>query len=121
MKVWSAISAAVVFGSLAVSSASANADFVQGHETLGGFQARQALARTEMSQAAAARYFDFDVLITLGALSIASGAFVAAGIAGVRRRAAGASDVAHEGWREEVMQALEADLSQYTMGLRQAA
>jgi hypothetical protein len=142
MNVSSAVGAAVVLASLAVTTANAdvaaskvlgltdpsrnamivNADFVQGHETIAGMPARQALVRAEMSKVEAVRYFDFDVIITLGALAIASGAFVAVGIAGSRRRAASAASFApREGWREEVMQALEADLAHYTMELRQAA
>jgi hypothetical protein len=142
MNVSTAMGAAAIFASLAVSSASANvsdsrtlaalvptraatiqnADFVQGHEMLAGLQARQALVHAEASKAAAAQYFDFDVIVTLGALAIASGAFVAAGIAGSRRRfASGATASSGEGWREEVMQALETDLAQFTSGLRRAA
>jgi hypothetical protein len=141
MNVSTAIGAAAIFASLAVSSASANvsdsrtlgdlvsprapavvnADFVQGHEMIAGLPARQALIRAEASKAAASQYFDFDVIVTLGALAIASGAFVAAGIAGSRRRVAGAVASSGEGWREEVMQALEVDLAQFTSGLRRAA
>ena len=108
MNVSTAMGAAAIFASLAVSSASANvsdsrtlgglyptraaavqnADFVQGHEMIAGLPARQALVRAEASKVAASQYFDFDVIVTLGALAIASGAFVAAGIAGSRRRIA---------------------------------
>jgi hypothetical protein len=134
-----ALAASVVFASLALSPASAmmtdakmldvsaksmvvNADFVQGHEAIGGVPARAALARTEVSRVMAQRYFDFDVIITLGALALASGAFVAAGIAGSRRRQAQTPVASpREGWREDVMQALEADLAQFSMGLRRAA
>jgi hypothetical protein len=141
MNVSTALGAAAIFASLAVSSASANvsdsrtlgdlvsprapaivnADFVQGHEMIAGLPARQALVHAEASKAAASRYFDFDVIVTLGALAIASGAFVAAGIAGSRRRIAGNVGSSGEGWREEVMQALEVDLAQFTSGLRRAA
>jgi len=142
MYIRSAVGAAAIFASLAVTAASANvadsrtlgnlvsnrsaaienADFVQGHESIAGLPARQALARAEGSKAAVARYFDFDVVMTLGALAIASGAFVAAGMAGTRRRMAAAAGTSpREGWREEVMQALEADLFQFTDGLRRAA
>jgi hypothetical protein len=141
MNVSTAIGAAAIFASLAVSSASANvsdsrtlgvlvspttssvikADFVQGHEMIAGVPARQALAHAEASKAAASQYFDFDVIVTLGALAIASGAFVAAGVAGSRRRIAGGVASSGEGWREEVMQALETDLEHFTSGLRRAA
>ncbi len=70
----------------------------------------------------AQRYFDADMFITLGALALASGAFVAVGLAGGRRRAAATPAASpREGWREEVMQALEDDLAQFTVGLRRAA
>lgn len=139
MNASSAFGAAVVLLSLAASPAHAfvaqpkslsfeptplivKADFVQGHEAVAGIPARQALARAETSKVMAQRYFDVDMIVTLGALALASGAFVAVGVAGSRRRAAEKSVVApREGWREEVMQALEADLTQFTFGLRQAA
>jgi hypothetical protein len=96
------------------------ADFVQGHEIVAGVPARQA-ASMQMSKAMAERYFDFDLFITVGALALASGAFVAAGVAGGRRRTAEKASQPREGWREEVLQALDADLTQFTVGLRQAA
>ena len=141
MNASSAVGAAVVLFSLAISPASAmvssaaslipaasaspmivRADFVQGHEAVAGVPAVQA-ARVEISKQMAQRYYDFDVIVTLGALALASGAFVAAGVAGGRRRRAEGLAVAtpREGWREEVMQALELDLAQFTGGLRRAA
>ena len=135
------LGAAGVAAALAVSSASANvadskallrlesapaalivnADFVQGHEAIAGVSAHESVARTAESKLAAERYFDFDVIITLGALAIASGAFVAAGIAGSRRRAGADQNGSREGWREQILQALEADLAQFTVSLKHAA
>jgi len=137
MNASSAFGAAVVLFSLAAFPASAltaqpqfvhvdsnplisKADFVQGHETVAGVPARQA-ARVEMTKAMSERYFDVDMFVTLGALALASGAFVAAGVAGGRRRIAEKAGQPREGWRDEVMQALEADLAQFTYGLRHAA
>jgi 1-aminocyclopropane-1-carboxylate deaminase/D-cysteine desulfhydrase-like pyridoxal-dependent ACC family enzyme len=141
MNASSAVGAAVVLFSLAVSPANAmvsnaktlmgapvaspmivKADFVQGHEAVAGVQAVQA-ARVEASKQMAQQYYDFDVIVTLAALALASGAFVAAGLAGGRRRRTdGLAVVApREGWREDVMQALEADLALFTGGLRRAA
>ncbi len=134
----SALSAAVILASVAMSPAVAftpdsklgyapgpivNADFVQGHEAVGGVPARLALSRGEASKEMAQRYFDVDVIVTLGALALASGAFVAAGIAGSRRRASQTPVFAslRDGWQDDVMQALEADLAQFTGGLRRAA
>jgi hypothetical protein len=112
-------------GLSAVSTATpvvAKADFVQGHETIAGVSARNATSRTVASALMTQRYFDVDVIVTLGALALASGAFVAVGLASGRRRLA-AERVAspREGWREEVMQALEEDLAQFAVGLRRAA
>jgi hypothetical protein len=139
MNTSSALGAFVVFASLAASPASAaisdskalgyalnpeivKADFVQGHEAVGGVPARAALARPEVAKVMAQRYFDFDVIITLGALALASGAFVAAGLAGSRRRSAQSpAALPREGWREDVMQALETDLAQFSVALRRAA
>ena len=140
MKASSALGALVVFTSLAAAPASAaisdskalgfaanplvlKADFVQGHEAVGGVHARAALARPEMAKVMAQRYFDFDVIVTLAALALASGAFVAAGLAGSRRRSTQVRPAAapREGWREDVMQALETDLAQFSVGLRRAA
>jgi hypothetical protein len=97
-----------------------NADFVQGHEAVAGFPAREAMSRAVLSKQAAERYYDFDIIVTLGALALASGAFVAAGIAGSRRRNAYAG-ASNEGWREHVMQAVEVELAQFTVSLKRAA
>jgi hypothetical protein len=99
----------------------AKADFVQGHEIIAGIPARE-FARSESSKAMAQRYFDADVIVTLGALSIASGAFFAAGLAGSRRRERTVLNPAlRDGWRDDVMQAVEADLMQFSAGLRRVA
>ena len=141
MNASSALGAAVVLFSLAVSPASAmisnvkglvdapsatpmivKADFVQGHEAVGGVQAVQA-ARAEASKQMAERYYDVDMIVTLAALALASGGFLAAGVAGSRRRRGVGLAVAtpREGWREDVMRALEVDLAQFTVALRRAA
>lgn len=105
----------------AASPVIAQADFVQGHEIIAGIPARE-FARAENSKAMAQRYFDADVIVTLGALAIASGAFVAAGLASSRRRERTAPKPAlREGWREDVMHAVEADLMEFSAGLRRAA
>jgi len=103
-----------------VSPVVSHVDFVQGHEVIAGIPARE-FARAEASKDMAQRYFDVDVIVTLGALAIASGAFVAAGLAGGRRRVNSAPKALRDGWREEVMQAVELDLMQFSSGLRRAA
>jgi hypothetical protein len=139
MNVSFALGAALVAATLAVSPASASvssskglvvtgspsaliakSDFVQGHEAVAGFRAHEAVARASESRQAAQRYFDFDVIVTLGALAMASGAFVAVGIAGSRRRSTGFSN-SNEGWRDQVMQAMELDLARFTVSLKRAA
>jgi hypothetical protein len=105
----------------AASSAIAPVDFVQGHEVLAGIPARE-FARSESTKAMAERYFDADVVVTLGALAIASGAFVAAGLAGgLRRERTAPKPALRDGWRVDVLQAVEADLMQFCEGLRHAA
>lgn len=78
-----------------------------------GFGARE-------SQAAAATYFDYDALITLGALALAGGG-LAAMAAAARRKAARAEDSEEPAWRESVFRALQADLAQFTANYRHAA
>lgn len=96
-------------------------DFVQGHEVIAGMPVRE-FARAQASKDMAQRYFDVDVILTLGALSIASGAFVAAGLAGGRRRVDNSvRPVLRANWREDVMQAVEADLMRFSDGLRRVA
>ena len=105
----------------AASPVIAKGDFVQGHEVMAAVPARQ-FALAEGSKAMAERYFDADVFVTLGALAIASGAFVAAGLAGGRRREQrNLKPVLRIGWPEDVMQAVEADLMQFCSGLQKAA
>jgi len=74
-----------------------------------------------MVRAMAARYYDADVMITLAALTLASGAFAAVGVVGARRRKDIAPDTGYEAWRGEVMAALEADLTHFAQGFRRAA
>ncbi len=98
----SAIASAVLFCSLAASPASA--------------------VTSNVTALMTERYFEFDTILTLGALALASGALAAIAIAGSRRRAAVAPEVApHEGWRDAVMLALEADLAQFALSLPRAA
>jgi hypothetical protein len=72
------------------------------------------------AQAAAERYFDFDALITLGALALAGGAM--AGFAAVAARRGREDTVANEpAWRESVFRAVQADLAAFTETYRRAA
>ena len=72
---------------------------------------------------AARNYFDFDALVTFGALALAGGALAAFG-AGRARAKAKSPAVAAEGngdWHESVFQALQADLTEFTRPYRRAA
>jgi hypothetical protein len=68
--------------------------------------------------AAAQNYFDYDTLITLGALALAGGAMAALGASAARREAAATSESA---WRQTVMRAVQADLAEFTANFRRAA
>ena len=72
---------------------------------------------------AARNYFDFDALVTFGALALAGGALAAFG-AGRARAKAKSPAVAAEGngdWHESVFQALQADLTEFTRPYHRAA
>jgi hypothetical protein len=70
----------------------------------------------EVARAAAQSYFDYDTLITLGALALAGGALAALGASAARREA-----VAEPAWRQTVMRGVQADLAEFTANFRRAA
>ena len=109
------------FGGMAATSpVVSRVDFVQGHEAISSIPAQQAFVRAEASRNSSERYFDFDVLVTAGALAIASGAFLAGAI-GRGRRESLVAQLPTADWRETVMRNLDADLTQFSEGLRRAA
>jgi hypothetical protein len=67
---------------------------------------------------AAQDYFDYDALITIGALALAGGGLAAMGAGAARRRAAAEREPA---WREAVFRAVQADLAQFAESFRRAA
>lgn len=77
----------------------------------------------DAAQAAAQTYFDFDALVTFGALALAGGALAAFGARRSRARPTPAVIAPHDDtdWRESVFQALQADLTQFTRPYRRAA
>jgi hypothetical protein len=83
--------------------------FAFGAERLGHVDAEAAQAAQD--------YFNYDSVITLGALALAGGALAALG-ARAARREAGEREPA---WREGVMRAVQADLAQFTATFRRAA
>jgi hypothetical protein len=69
-------------------------------------------------------YYDFDAIITLGSLALAGGAMAGLVFSARRREAAEEIDERREpteGWRELVMQNLEADLTAFIRNPRRAA
>jgi hypothetical protein len=69
-------------------------------------------------------YYDFDAIITLGSLALAGGALAGLVFSAKRREEADALDERREpsaGWRELVMQNLEADLMAFARNPRRAA
>jgi hypothetical protein len=69
-------------------------------------------------------YYDFDAIITLGSLALAGGAMAGLVFSAKRREAAEDVDERREpvtGWRELVMQNLEADLMAFVRNPRRAA
>lgn len=123
------LSAAVAFAAASAASAMTVADLAPSQ----GLLAPAALAfgdeiapgrtgRLDRLDARAARaaedYFDYDAFITLGALALAGGGLAAFGAGAARRRPAEAAEPA---WRESVMRAVQADLTQFTATFRRAA
>jgi hypothetical protein len=84
------------------------------------------LDRVDVASASAAveSYFDFDALISLGALVLCGGGMAAIAVAAARRKAGpstGPSPEREEEWRESVFQAIQADLLEFTQDHRRAA
>jgi len=78
----------------------------------------------QTAHAAAEAYYDFDAIITLGTLALAGGALAGLVFSAKRREAADDVDERREpstGWRELVMQNLEADLMAFVRNPRRAA
>jgi hypothetical protein len=74
----------------------------------------------EAAQAAVADYFDFDAIITLGALALAGAAMAAFTAMAVRRGAEEKAPV-EPAWRATVFRAVQADLAALTETYRRAA
>jgi hypothetical protein len=80
---------------------------------------RPARIDAEAAQAAA-EYFDFDALITFGALALAGGAMAGFAALAARRSARETARVDPD-WRETAFLALQADLAAFTGAYRRAA
>ena len=113
-----AASAMTVADLAQVSGLAAPAGFAFGDEVGPGRPVRLDRLDAEAARAAAQDYFNYDTVITLGALALAGGALAALGARATRREAAATREPA---WRENVMRAVQADLAQFTATFRRAA
>ncbi len=113
-----AVSAMTVADLGHVGGLAAPAAFALGEEVGPGRPIRLDRWDAEAAQAAAKDYFNFDTVITLGALALAGAALAALGARVARRDAAAARE---SGWRETVMRAVQADLAEFSAPFRRAA
>jgi hypothetical protein len=107
-----------------VTPAPREAAFLLGGPLLPGRPSRLDRIDVASARAAAENYFDFDALITLGALALSAGAIGAIAVAAARRKSAplpGSLPEREESWRESVFQAIQADLLEFTQDHRRAA
>ena len=123
------VSAAVSLAVVGAAPAMTVADLGQagGLATSVGFSFSDEIApgrpgRLDRFDAEAARaYFDYDALITLGALALAGGAVAAFGAARRKADDKAGEDSAEPAWRAPLMAAVQADLLQFTANFRRAA
>jgi hypothetical protein len=77
--------------------------------------------RADARAAAAEDYFNFDAIITLGALALAGGGLAAFGAYAARRKRAREDECAEPDWQDSVFRSMQADLAHFTETLRRAA
>ena len=75
----------------------------------------------EAARTAAESYFNYDALITLGALALAGGALSAFAAFAARRRKVEEASGDEPAWRTSVFRALQADLAHFSDSFRTAA
>ncbi len=100
------------------------AAFVFGEPLVPGRPSRLDRVDADAAEAAVESYFDFDALITFGALALGIGAVASMAFAGSRGKPSSPPDTPEEvepEWRESVFQTLQADLWKFTDGYRRAA
>jgi hypothetical protein len=107
--------------SLAPAPFAAPVDFSFSEQLIPGSVARLDRVDAETARAAAQSYFDYDAIITLGALALAGGALAAFAAHAARRRTGADGDAADPAWRQSVFRAIQADLAQFTDSYRRAA
>ena len=96
---------------------SSNADFVQGHEMIARRSGAAGAGSRRSVEGDGAALFRLRHDRHAWRAGVRLRRVCRRGIAGGRRRARRRAASPREGWREEVMQALEADLAQFTVGL----
>jgi hypothetical protein len=75
----------------------------------------------ETARSAVESYFDYDALITLGALALAGAGLTAFGAYAGRRKIQEDAESADPAWRQSVFRAIQADLAEFTESFRRAA
>jgi hypothetical protein len=75
----------------------------------------------QAARSAAEDYFNYDALVTLGALALAGGAMSAFAAFAAKRRQAEEADFGDGNWRDSVFAAIQADLAKFTESFRRAA
>lgn len=105
----------------ATAPVAAPAAFLFAEPLLPGGPTRLDRVDAETARSAVESYFDYDALITLGALALAGAGLTAFGASAGRRKAPEEAEFADPAWREFVFRAIQADLAQFTDSLRRAA
>ena len=108
------------FANATAFAAAPRIDLALGDQILPGHAGRWDRRDGETTRASQA-YYDFDVIISLGALALAGAAFAAIAFAAARRRQADRDPATDTDWRNSVVQALEQDLLHFARGPRRAA
>jgi hypothetical protein len=109
---------------LGAPTAAEKSAFLVGESLFPGRPSRLDRIDAQASSAAMESYFDFDAVITLGALVLGGVVIGGMGIAAAGRKAPAKVASAEDrdpSWRESVFQALQADLAEFTDGYRRAA
>jgi len=99
----------------------APAAFLFSEPALPGVPALVGRIDAETTLSAAQAYFDYDALVTLGALVLAAAGLAALGAYAARRRSVEEAESAGRAWRESVFRAIQADLAEFTESFRRAA
>jgi len=102
-------------------SEASRAGFVFADALVPGRPSRLDGVDAEAAGQAAEEYFNFDAVVSLGALVVAGGLLAAFGAAASRRDSGVRADEHDEEWRDSVFRAVQADLAEFTKNYRRAA